>query len=153
MKVYENRHQQHLHKVHHCNTQTFSFILALHTSWEVLVGGHGKAVQPHHSCPLLHLSFRWSLLTYNPTTSLSFHLEILTVAKITVLLNWKDRTKLSINHWLNLAQHTRPNQERLMSTLKDKVIPPGLSPTCIQMWLLAEEILIKRWIRQQNSTT
>ena len=50
----------------------------------------------------------------------TFILIALTLAKKTILLNWKDRNKLSVSHWLNLlTDHS--NLEQLTSTVKDNL--------------------------------
>lgn len=44
----------------------------------------------------------------------------LTINKKTILLNWKDRTKISTTHWLNLlTDHS--NQEKLTASLKNNI--------------------------------
>ena len=51
---------------------------------------------------------------------ISFLLTSLTIAKKTILLNWKDRTKISVTHWLNLlTDHS--NLEKLTATLKNNI--------------------------------
>ena len=50
----------------------------------------------------------------------SFILISLPLAKKAILLNWKDRSKISINHWLNLlAEHS--NLEKITAILKSKI--------------------------------
>lgn len=55
-----------------------------------------------------------------PKQHTSFVLISITIAKKTILLNWKDRTKLFITHWLNLfTDHS--NLEKLTATLKNNI--------------------------------
>lgn len=96
--------QQHLHSLFHCNRKPFPCILDLHPSWVDLVGGHGRAVSVSPYICLSSLSI--------PKHLQMFILIALTVAKKTVLLNCKDKTKLSINHWLKHA-----NLEKLTSII------------------------------------
>lgn len=108
--------QQHLLSLSHCNRKPFPCILDLQPSWADLVGGHGRAVSTSVS-PCICLS----------SLSIPKHLQMfiliaLTVAKKTALLNCKDKTKLSINHWLKLLTD-HANLEKLTSTVKDNLIP------------------------------
>lgn len=53
-----------------------------------------------------------------PTQSHKFLLIAITLAKKTILTNWKDKTKISLNHWLNLLSN-HCTLEKLTATLKN----------------------------------
>ena len=117
--------------LHVTQLKTENFHTSMHSGFAHQLGvrGHGKAAwdpQPQHPPLPLHLSFRREI---SPHLQSHFHLQTfiliaLTVAKkiILNLLNCKDRTKLSTNHWLNLLTG-HANLEKLTSALKDDLIP------------------------------
>ena len=88
--------------------------------WEEVTGELGKIINT-----LLPLSPSFALLGDLSSTTIShplqtFILVALTVAKKTILLNWKDRTKISKYHWLNLLSD-HANLEKLTHSHKDNI--------------------------------